>query len=149
VNVGCNRTVQIAGRLIGRVGQRAASEDEFGIECHLRDDLVKSQRRCAELPWSRARTRRSRLRTSLSDELDPIGRFAAERLAEDPTGFLSTEELTTAYSNFLHDNDYETVIEPPRLIRKLKELPGVKQLTRVASDGVRRRRLTGRKPVTV
>ena len=81
----------------------------------------------------------------LFEDLDPIGRFAAERLAEDPNGFLCTEELCTAYSVFLHDNDYETAIEPQKLIRRLKELPGVKQLTRVAGDGVRRRGLLGRK----
>jgi len=72
-------------------------------------------------------------------------RFAAKRLAEDATGFLSSEELCAAYTGFLHDNDYEAVIDPQKLIRRLKELPGVKQLTRVASDGVRRRGLAGRK----
>jgi len=84
----------------------------------------------------------------LFEELDPIGRFAAERLAVDPGGFLSTEELIAAFSNFLHDNDYEVVVEQRKLIQRLKELPGVKQLTRVAKDGVRRRGLTGRKLIT-
>jgi putative DNA primase/helicase len=83
----------------------------------------------------------------LFEELDPIGRFAAERLAEDPDTFLSTEELCAAYSNFLHDNDCEIEIDQRKLIRRLKELPGVKHLARVSSDGVRRRGLKGRKLV--
>jgi putative DNA primase/helicase len=81
----------------------------------------------------------------LFEELDPIGRFAVERLAEDPESFLSTEELCAAYSLFLHDNDLETEVDQQRLIRRLKELPGVKHLARVTADGVRRRGLKGRK----
>ncbi len=89
----------------------------------------------------------TRATRQLFEELDPIGRFAVERLAEDPDGFMSTEELCSAYSGFLHDNDYEAVIDSKALVRRLKELPGVKQLTRVASDGVRRRGLLGRKVI--
>jgi P4 family phage/plasmid primase-like protien len=83
----------------------------------------------------------------LFEELDPIGRFAAERLTADPDSFLSTDELCSAYSLFLHDNDLETEVDQQRLIRRLKELPGVKHLARVAADGVRRRGLKGRKLV--
>jgi len=60
---------------------------------------------------------------------------------------LSTDELCSAYSLFLHDNDLETEVDQQRLIRRLKELPGVKHLARVAADGVRRRGLKGRKLV--
>jgi len=87
----------------------------------------------------------TRATRQLFEELDPIGRFAAERLAEDPHGVLSTEELTTAFSNFLNENDYEAIVDQQKLVRRLKELPGVKQLTRVATDGARRRGLAGRK----
>ena len=42
----------------------------------------------------------------LFDELDPIGRFTKERLTEDTVGsFLSTEDLVTAYRDFLKTND--------------------------------------------
>lgn len=87
----------------------------------------------------------TRATKQLFEELDPIGRFAAERLTEDRDAFLSTEELTAAYSTFLHDNDCEVVVDRRELIRRLKELPGVKHLARVASDGVRRKGLLGRK----
>jgi putative DNA primase/helicase len=89
----------------------------------------------------------TRATRQLFEELDPIGRFASERLTEDAEAFMSTEELCSAYSGFLHENDYEAVIDPKTLLRRLKELPGVKQLTRVAADGVRRRGLLGRKLV--
>jgi putative DNA primase/helicase len=89
----------------------------------------------------------TRATRQLFEELDPIGRFAAERLADDTEAFMSTEELCSAYSRFLHDNDYEPVIDQKVLIRRLKELPGVKQLTRIAADGVRRRGLSGRRLV--
>ncbi len=91
----------------------------------------------------------SRATRQLFEHLDPIGRFAKERLTEDP-GFLSSDELSTAYARFLSDNDYEPFVDLRELMGRLKELPGVKQLTRVATDGVRRRGLTGRKlaPVT-
>ena len=87
----------------------------------------------------------TRATRQLFEELDPIGRFAAERLTADPEAFLSTEELCSEYSRFLNDNDYEAVIDPKALAKRLKELPGVKQLTRVAGDGVRRRGLLGRR----
>ena len=87
----------------------------------------------------------TRATQQLFEELDPIGRFAAERLTEDPNSFLSTEELSSAYSIFLHDNDYETIVDQQKLIRRLKELPGVKHVARVAADGVRRKGLVGRK----
>jgi putative DNA primase/helicase len=89
----------------------------------------------------------TRATRQLFEELDPIGRFAAERLAEEAEGFMSTEEVCSTYSGFLHDNDYEAVIDPKTLLKRLKELPGVKQLTSVAGDGVRRRGLLGRKLV--
>jgi len=89
----------------------------------------------------------TRATRQLFEDLDPMGRFATERLTQDPEVFMSTEELCSAYSRFLHDNDYETVVDPKTLLRRLKELPGVKQLTRVAADGVRRRGLLGRKIV--
>jgi putative DNA primase/helicase len=89
----------------------------------------------------------TRATRQLFEELDPIGRFAAERLIDEPDGFLSTEELCVAYSQFLHDNDLEAEVEPQKLIKRLKELPGVKHLARVAADGVRRRGLKGRKLV--
>ena len=87
----------------------------------------------------------TRATRQLFEELNPVGRFAAERLVEDEESFLSTEELTAAYSRFLHDNDYENDIDPRRLIRQLKDLPGIKQATRKGTDGARRRGLTGRK----
>jgi putative DNA primase/helicase len=87
----------------------------------------------------------TRATRQLFEELDPIGRFAAERLTEDPDSFLSTEEVCTAYSTFLHENDLDPCVDPQKLIRRLKAVPGIKQLTRVASDGVRRRGLLGRK----
>jgi P4 family phage/plasmid primase-like protien len=91
----------------------------------------------------------TRATRQLFEELDPIGRFAVERLTADPDSFLSTEELCTAYSGFLHDNDLETEVDQQRLIKRLKELPGVKHLARVAADGVRRRGLKGRKLVAI
>lgn len=87
----------------------------------------------------------TRATRQLFEELDPIGRFASERLAPDPECFLSSEELAAAYSLFLHDNDLETGVDPKQLIRRLKELPGVKHLARVAADGQRHRGLKGRK----
>jgi P4 family phage/plasmid primase-like protien len=47
----------------------------------------------------------TRATRQLFEELDPVGRFAAERLADDAESFLSTEELCAAYTLFLHDND--------------------------------------------
>ena len=43
----------------------------------------------------------TRATRQLFEELDPIGRFAAERLTADPDSFLSTDELCSAYSLFL------------------------------------------------
>jgi len=87
----------------------------------------------------------TRATRQLFEELDPIGRFAAERLAEDPQCFLSTEEICAAYATFLHDSDLDPYVDQHKLIRRLKELPGVKHLARVAADGVRRKGLVGRK----
>ena len=87
----------------------------------------------------------TRATRQLFEALDPIGRFASERLAPDSESFLSSEELAAAYSLFLHDNDFETGVDSKQLIRRLKELPGVKHLARVAADGVRHRGLKGRK----
>jgi phage/plasmid-associated DNA primase len=91
----------------------------------------------------------TRATRQLFEELDPIGRFAAERLTVEPDGFMSTDELCIAYSTFLHDNDLEAEVEPQKLVKRLKELPGVKHLARVAADGVRRRGLKGRKLVAI
>lgn len=86
----------------------------------------------------------TRATRQLFEELDPIGRFATERLTEDPESFLSTEELSAAYATFLHDNDCESNVDHRTLIGRLAGLPGVKRLVRV-SGGVRRRGLIGRK----
>ena len=77
-------------------------------------------------------TRATRL---LFEELDPIARFASERLAVDTECFLSTEEILKAYGDFLHDNDIEDSTDHRTLIKRLKDLPGVKHLARVAADG--------------
>jgi putative DNA primase/helicase len=79
----------------------------------------------------------------LFEDLDPVGRFASERLTDDPESFLSTEELSEAFDIFIRDNDCDGV-DQRTLIRRLSELPGVKRAIRVA-DGVRRRGLAGRK----
>lgn len=86
----------------------------------------------------------TRATRQLFEELDPIGRFAAERLIDEPDSFLSTEELTAAYDIFLRDNDCEDNVDQRTFVRRLTELPGVKRAVRV-SDGARRRGLTGRK----
>jgi putative DNA primase/helicase len=80
----------------------------------------------------------------LFNDLDPIGRFARERLAEDPKGFLTTEELCSAYAAFLSENDQDPEVDQQALIGRLKELSGVKRAQRVV-NGVRCRGLTGRK----
>jgi len=85
----------------------------------------------------------ARATRQLFDELDPMGRFAAECLKED-SGFLTTDELTRAYALFLSDNGFEVFIDERQLIGRLKELPGVKRVTRVGADGARHRGLTGR-----
>src|ERR1035437_1095451 len=76
----------------------------------------------------------TRATRQLFEELDPIARFASERLAVDPECFLSTEEILKAYGDFLHDNDIEDQVEHQKLIKRLKDLPGVKHLARVAAD---------------
>jgi putative DNA primase/helicase len=86
----------------------------------------------------------TRATRQLFDDLDPIGRFASERLTENPEAFLSTEDLSAAFAIYLHDNDRENGPDQRTLIRRLAELPGVKRTIRV-SEGVRRRGLTGRK----
>jgi len=80
----------------------------------------------------------------LFDDLDPIGRFAKECLAEDP-GFLSTGDLAIAYSRFLADHGMEVDVNKQEIITRLKGLSGVKQVARVGTDGARHRGLTGRK----
>jgi hypothetical protein len=81
----------------------------------------------------------------LFNDLDPIGRFAKERLAEDPECFLTSDELTTAYGAWLDENESPTDNYVQRdLIGRLKSLPGVKAVTRV-KDGTRRKGLVGRK----
>lgn len=87
----------------------------------------------------------TRATRQLFEELDPIGRFAAERLIEAPDTFLTTEELSAAYAIFLHDNDFEDTLDYRTLMGRLKALPGVKHLTRVGADRVRHRGLLGRK----
>jgi putative DNA primase/helicase len=89
----------------------------------------------------------ARATRQLFEELDPIGRFAAECLTEDTESFIASEELCAAYTRFLHENDFDPVVDQQKLIRRLRDLPGVKQLTRVAGDGARRRGLLGRKLV--
>jgi P4 family phage/plasmid primase-like protien len=86
----------------------------------------------------------TRATRQLFEELDPVGRFATERLTEDVDSFLSTEELSAAYATFLHDNDCEGNVDQRTLIGRLVGLPGVNRSVRV-SEGVRRRGLTGRK----
>lgn len=80
----------------------------------------------------------------LFDDLDPMGRFAKERLIEDP-GFMTSEDLVIAYTRFLGDNEIEAEVDGQRLINRLKELPGVKRATRIGADGARHRGLKGRK----
>jgi len=87
----------------------------------------------------------TRATRQLFEELDPMGRFAKECLAAATDSFLSSEEICTAYAGFLRDNDLEAQVDQQKLIRRLKELPGVKHLARVAADGVRRRGLKGLK----
>ena len=91
----------------------------------------------------------TRATRQLFEELDPLGRFAKECLAADPDSFLSSEEICSAYAGFLRDNDLEAEVDQQRLVKRLKELPGVKHLARVAADGVRRRGLRGRKLITI
>lgn len=91
----------------------------------------------------------TRATRQLFEELDPMARFASEWLAVDPECFLSTDEILKAYGDFLHDNDIEDQVEHQKLIKRLKDLPGVKHLARVAADGVRRRGLKGRKLVAI
>src|ERR1039458_5276863 len=86
-------------------------------------------------------TRGTRL---LLEELDPIARFASERLAADAECFLPTEELSAAYAAFMHENDCESNVDQRTLIRRLADMPNVKRSVRV-SDGVRRRGLIGMK----
>jgi phage/plasmid-associated DNA primase len=87
----------------------------------------------------------TRATRQLFEELDPIGRFAVERLTEDPEGFLTTDEISAAYSVFLHDNDVEDSTDHRTLMGRLKDLPGVTRVTRVGADRVRHRGLLGRK----
>jgi putative DNA primase/helicase len=87
----------------------------------------------------------TRATRQLFEELDPVGRFATERLAEDPASFLSTDELCAAYSLYLHDNDQDSVVDAKTLVRRIAELPGVKRSTRTDTGGNRRRGLIGRK----
>jgi putative DNA primase/helicase len=127
-----------------------AKEDK-GLEDALRKELpgIMALMVQACLEWQSmglAAPERVTLATrQLFEELDPIGRFASERLEADAKCFLSTDELTKAYEDFLRDNDIEQYVDSQKLVNRLKELPGVRRLTRVAVDGVRRRGLVGRK----
>ena len=87
----------------------------------------------------------TRATRQLFEELDPIGRFAAERLTGDPESFLTTEEISAAYATFLHDNDFEDSSDHRTLMGRLKDLPGVTRVTRVGADKIRHRGLVGRK----
>ena len=90
----------------------------------------------------------TRATRQLFEELDPIGRFTAERLTEDPESFLTTEDMSAEYSGFLHDEGYDDIaVDQRELIGRLKNLPGVKQVTRVGADRIRHRGLVGRKIV--
>jgi putative DNA primase/helicase len=81
----------------------------------------------------------------LFNELDPIGRFAKECLAEDADSFVPTEDLTKAYNSWLDDNDLQNGMYVERdLIGRLKEMPGIKQVTRGPKDK-RQRGISGRK----
>jgi putative DNA primase/helicase len=86
----------------------------------------------------------SRATRQLFEDLDPMGRFFAECLTDDPESFLTTEEVCSAYATFLHENDKEAVVDQRELVGRLKGLPGVKQVTRVGAGGVRQRGITGR-----
>lgn len=127
------------------------SKEDKGLEESLKRELpgIMALMVTACLEWQQIGLappeRVTRATRQLFEELDPIGRFAAECLTEDSESFLSTDELSNAYTRFLHENDFEPVVDQQKLIRRLRELPGVKQLTRVAADGVRRRGLSGRK----
>ena len=87
----------------------------------------------------------TRATRQLFEELDPIGRFAVERLVVDAESFLTTEEIAAAYSTFLHDNDFEDSSDHRTLMSRLKDLPGVTRVTRVGADKIRHRGLVGRK----
>ena len=80
----------------------------------------------------------------LFDQLDPMGRFIQEGLTAGDD-FLTTEELTNAYTRFLTDNGYEDHfdVDQRALINRLKEQPGVRQVTRV-KGGKRHRGIVGR-----
>jgi putative DNA primase/helicase len=127
------------------------AKQDKGLEDALKRELpgIMALMVDACLEWQRVGLapplRVTRATQQLFEDLDPIGRFAAECLAEDSEGFLSTEELLTAYGRFLSENDFELNVDQKKLVRRLKELPGVKQLTRVSGDGIRRRGLKGRK----
>jgi putative DNA primase/helicase len=80
----------------------------------------------------------------LFSDLDPIGRFVAERTTEDSNAFVTTEGYVMAYREFQQDNGYETDGYVERdLISRVSQLPGVRRVTRVGPDGVRRRGLAG------
>lgn len=88
----------------------------------------------------------TRATRQLFQDLDPIGRFAAERLTEDPDAFVTTEEFVAAYLDFQRDNGYEQDGYVEReLIGRLSQLPGVKRVARVGPDRVRHRGLSGRR----
>jgi putative DNA primase/helicase len=132
-----------------------AKEDK-GLEDTLRKELPGIMALMVQscLEWQNmglaAPERVTRATRLLFEELDPIARFASERLAVDSgsDSFLPTEDISTAYACFLHDNDYEIDVDQRILIRRLAELPGIKRVTRVNTDGIRRRGLTGRKLTT-
>jgi hypothetical protein len=59
-------------------------------------------------------------------------------------GFLTTEDLVVAYAAFLTDNEQEPEVDERALIARLKELPGMKRVTRGPANK-RQRGLAGRR----
>jgi putative DNA primase/helicase len=55
-------------------------------------------------------------------DLDPIGRFAEERLEPDPEGFEFTADIVKAYQSFLRDNEEPVVhVDERQLVREIAE----------------------------
>ncbi len=129
----------------------SGSKEDKGLEEALKKEApgIMSLMVQASLEWQAIGlappARVSQATRRLFEELDPIGRFAAECLVEGPEAFLTTDELSVAYATFLHENDSVDNSDHRTLVGRLKSLPGVKQVTRVGPDGVRRRGIVGRK----
>jgi hypothetical protein len=58
--------------------------------------------------------------------------------------FLSTEDLATAYRDFLKANDLDAAVDEQELVGRVKALAGVKRVQRGAGDK-RKRGIVGRK----